>query len=544
MSFSFDVEVNAGTGDDVVTLRGDGTTEVDGGDGNDDLNTFISHDFIEGGEGDDVLEGSFASDTLTGGDGADTVTYENSIDPVFVTIGTGANDGQTGERDFVAGDVENVVGGVDGDTLVGDGAANRLAGGPGEDKLHGAGGADVLDGGPGPRLDVLDGGPGVDTADYSARSDALALSIGDGGNDGADVGGGPGSEGDDIQATVEAVIGGSGSDVISGDAAANGLFGGDGDDLLDGGDGADLLEGGGDEDRMFGGDDVDTVTYAARTAAVIVTVGTGVNDGVANERDYVGSDTENVVGGSAGDSLTGNGSANRLDGGPGNDTINGRGGPDVMVGGTGGGDVVTYQSHTNNVLADIDGASDDGAGPEGDTIDMSVESLTGGPGNDVLIGSAAVNTLRGLGGNDDLFGRGGNDTLEGGPNADQMDGEGGIDTATYAGRSDGITVFLDDDLFNDGGTGDVASGGGAFRDYVATENVIGGGAGDALHGDGNGNVLTGGPGKDTLDGLGGDDLLRAKDRAADTAIDCGTGADRAELDSTDPATIGCETVIF
>ncbi len=298
---------------------------------------------------------------------------------------------------------------------------------------------------------------------------------------------------------------------------------------------------------MFGGDAVDTVTYAGRTAPVHVTIGTGVNDGETGESDYVASDNENVTGGNGGDTLTGNVAANRLDGAAGNDTLNGRGGPDAMVGGTGGGDMVTYVGQSANVVADLDGLADDGADPdangtanEGDAIHPTVEGLTGGGGDDRFTGNAAANTLRGGSGDDILNAGDGADTLDGGLGADLMVGEGGIDTTTYAGRTDALTVIIDG-LGNDGGAGDDAA-----HDYVGTENVIGGNAGDSLTGDGLANILTGGPGSDTLRGLAGADLLRARDRVADALVECGAGVDRAEADPADNVTTlgaeACETV--
>ena len=55
-----------------------------------------------------------------------------------VSIGSGgANDGVTGENDDVRRDVENVLGGSKGDTLVGSGKANRLDGRDGNDVIEG-----------------------------------------------------------------------------------------------------------------------------------------------------------------------------------------------------------------------------------------------------------------------------------------------------------------------------------------------------------------------------------------------------------------------
>jgi Ca2+-binding RTX toxin-like protein len=549
--------VTGGTGNDGLALVNEaGSVEADGGEGNDTIYTETRGGFLEGGDGDDLLEGSrrIRTDTFTGGDGSDTVTYANAENRVAVTVGTGANDGQVGERDYVAGDIERVIGSLFNDTLVGNGAANVLVGLFGDDAMRGGGGADVLDGGDSEGADILDGGTGPDTANYSDRATALHITVGDGPNDGRDAGGGPGSEGDDVQATVERVLGGHNQDVISGSDFPNTLVGGSGNDFLDGGGGDDTLDGGTGADRMFGGDETDTATYAGRTATVLVTIGTGVNDGASGEGDYVASETENVVGGSAGDTLTGNGAANRLDGGGGNDTLDGRGGPDVMIGGAGTGDTVTYASRAVNVIADLDAAvGDDGedtdgnfSANEGDTIDAGVENLTGGAGDDRLDGNALVNALRGGAGDDRLVGGDGDDIFEGGTGGDLSSGGGGIDTTTYAGRAESVTVVMNA-FADDGGASDETGDGGAPDDQVGTENVIGGSRADTLTGDGLPNTITGGPGADTLRGLGNADRLRAKDGGADTVVNCGAGTDVAEADGSDPVvTVGvdaCESVI-
>jgi hypothetical protein len=62
------------------------------------------------------------------------------------------NDGEENERDNVGRDVEIVHGGTVGDTLFGDGDANRLGGGPGEDLVTGNAGGDILEGGNAPDL--------------------------------------------------------------------------------------------------------------------------------------------------------------------------------------------------------------------------------------------------------------------------------------------------------------------------------------------------------------------------------------------------------
>ena len=142
----------------------------------------------------------------------------------------------------------------------------------------------------------------------------------------ADIGGGTDSDGDDVKAGVDNLIGGFEDDTLAGDAGANRLFGDDGDDTLAGGqgeaaDGADILSG--------GDGDGDTATYATRSTGVSVTIDGGPNA----EGDIVASSVENLTGGSGDDTLVGGGGAdeeededngeNVLDGGGGDDTLAG-----------------------------------------------------------------------------------------------------------------------------------------------------------------------------------------------------------------------------
>jgi len=96
----------------------------------------------------------------------------------------------------------------------------------------------------------------------------------------------------------------------------------------------------------------------------------------------------------------------------------------------------------------------------------------------------------------------------------------------------------------------VASGDQAdrVRDSTTIEASLDGGAqNDTLQGGSAADTLTGASGLDLLKGMGGNDLLRARDRASDALIDCGIGADKADLDllPKDPNSVvtGCETKV-
>ncbi|MGZ4411922.1 MAG: calcium-binding protein, partial [Gaiellaceae bacterium] len=115
--------------------------------------------------------------------------------------------------------------------------------------------------------------------------------------------------------------------------------GGDGNDLLFAGPGDDTFDEGSSAsgaDVMNGGAGSDTVSYAARTNALNVSLADGfAQDGEAGEGDLVRVDVENVNGGAGADTLTGSSVANVLSGGAGNDTIFAGAGDDTLTGGAG-----------------------------------------------------------------------------------------------------------------------------------------------------------------------------------------------------------------
>jgi Ca2+-binding RTX toxin-like protein len=353
-----------GPGDDTLT-GGDGPESLCGGPGNDILNGGGGNDrldfpcidgqtdqspggdILNGGAGDDQLNGGPAgapleSDKFLGGDGTDTVDYSQRAAALTVTLDDVQNDGEVGESDNVASDVENVIGGSAGDTLVGSGAANVLDGRNGDDTLVGGGADDTLAGGVG--NDTLSGGDGGDTLTGADGDDALA---GDDGNDSLSGGGGTdtldgGAGGDALSggAGIDTLNGGDGDDWLNGSEV--GLVGGDSDDKLRGGPGADVLLGGPGDDWLDGGlgpdqisgeDGRDTLSYEDRTNPVFVTLNGRPDDGEDGEGDNVGGDVEIILGGTVWDTLTGDRNANTLSAGSGEDLITGNAGPDVLNGG-------------------------------------------------------------------------------------------------------------------------------------------------------------------------------------------------------------------
>lgn len=237
-------------------------------------------------------------------------------------------------------------------------------------------------------------------------------------------------------------------------ALASRLFGEAGADRLTGGAADDLLDGGIGSDTLAGGAGRDTVDYSARTAPVTVSLNGSADDGEAGEADNVGNDVEILVGGSADDQLAGNdgenallgnagndilgggGGNDQLDGGSGDDTLAGGGGSDSLTGGDGT-DTANYSEADAGVRVVLDGKPGDGASGENDSVDT--ENVTGGSGDDTLIGNGGANVLAGGGGNDRILGGDGVDAIDGGPGDDILQSlDGNKETVTCGDGEDGV----------------------------------------------------------------------------------------------------------
>jgi Ca2+-binding RTX toxin-like protein len=254
-------------------------------------------------------------------------------------------------------------------------------------------------------------------------------------------------------------------------------------------------------------DEADTVTLSA--AATV----------------YGGAGDDQLFGGPGVDTLNGGADDDRLDGGAGNDNLNGDSGDDTFAGTGAGNDVFTggsgtdladYSGRTSGVVVTAEGTANDGGPGELDNVKVDVENVTGGSGDDALIGGTAANALSGGAGDDTLDGDAANDVLDGGPGDDELTGGAGTDTATYATRATAVDVTLDG-LAGDGAAGE------SDTIHTDVETAIGGLGDDLLIGGPNADTLSGGPGVDTLHGEGGADVLNGDD--GDDVLEGGAGGD-------------------
>ena len=517
---------------------------------------------INAGTGNDTLVGGRENDTFRGAAGTDNVAYVGisaaSISrtaPVtarlpFGTTPTTGN-GQAGENDSIAADVEDLTGGNGDDTLQGNAGPNTIAGSapPGtpdvdpqpagtesRDTISGAGGADTLLAGD---SGTVAGQDGNDTV-IGGRSPANTTT----------VNGGP----DD-----DTLVSGLGSDNISGGTGSNTLAY------------VSVSQGG--------------LNIVNRNRGVLVrlpepgTTGTGGAIG-GPESDTIHDDLRTLIGSNNGDFLVGSEAADTILGAApvgtgngvvdtpaGNDTILARGGDDTIVGGDrgqlGGGTATTRSSAAAAPQ------------PSDKTVihgDADNDTIVSGLGNDEIFGDAGANTLayasveqQGI----DIVNRGTDGVTAVLPNAGQTANGGRTggpekdiihsDIGTLVGGN-GNDVLVGNNLANTivgvapAGTAGVKPGpagndvlvgvGGADLLLGAEGNdwVVGGDDNDVLLAAGGNDLLVGDTGVDNFNAGDGNDTNLARDGIAE-AILCGAGTDSLTGDPTDTTPAGdCETI--
>jgi Ca2+-binding RTX toxin-like protein len=525
------------------TLNGDaGNDIINGGAGNDVLNGGTGNDTLDGEAGNDQLIGGAGDDVMSGGIGNDTYFADDAGDQVIENAGAGADTVQTilnaytlpanveiltftgvggftgtgnaisntinggsdddllsglGGDDILNGNLGNdTLDGGDGTDVLNGGVGNdSLIGGLGNDNLNGGTGDDVLNGGLG--NDVLAGGAGIDTASYAGESDAMFVDLAAGtarrGSAGAAI--------EDTLNGVENLTGGSGADRLTGSNAANVLNGGDGNDVLLGGGGADTILGDVGDDAITGGTGNDNLNGGVGNDTFTYVMGDGA-DTLAGD---VGADTLNITGNGGADVLDVTYVVSGLTGVLTNLESGSLTGVESVTANLGGGnDTLNYTGTTANISVNLATGS-----ASGFTSIANIENVTGGSGNDTLVGNASANTLNGGAGNDDLTGTG-NDQLIGGAGNDTyhaVSGDtiteaagGGIDTVITSSASFTLAANVENLIF----TGLVSYNGTGNN----LDNVLTGASGNDVLNGGNGNdQLIGGTGADTLNGGNGSDVI-------------------------------------
>lgn len=270
-----DDTVIGGGGNDVIWFGG-GNQVIRGGDGDDQIIwQFFVPGFtfrIDAGEGDDRLAASSGADRFDGGEGRDLVDY-SSFGAIRVDLAAGVfKFGAAGDK---LTNVEDIIGSLQGDTIVGTDADNDLdgyfgndvlVGGAGADRILGFFGSDRIDGGAAEAAgrdtlmgdgDIVDSANEVDTLVLASATSGVVVDLIEGtakGGARAVISGFEKVEGsafddellgsdDNSRDGADALVGASGNDRLVGRAGDDSLTGGEGDDTLQGGVGRDELSG-------------------------------------------------------------------------------------------------------------------------------------------------------------------------------------------------------------------------------------------------------------------------------------------------------------
>lgn len=520
--------ITGGSSDDVIYggsswsatgMTDDASNILSGGSGNDK---------IYAGSNGDTLRGNAGNDTLYGGAGVDTLDYAPSglaisatlnasqivgdgldvidIETIEILIASGLNDTITGAD---SGVLKTIYTGAGNDVINGGSLAETLYGEAGADTIRGGGGADVIRGGDGDDLfygnidgDVITGGTNVetngDTLDFSDVAIALTL----------DMMNGTVNTNTSTFSEIENITGGSNNDLIYGNASKNILKGGSGDDTVFVSNGADTID---------GGVGTDTMDFSTRATSVNINLSTLqiINNGNSESQSI--QNIENLVGGSAADTLYGDGMQNIILGGIGADTLKGGDNNDTLY----GDDIAN--SHTAS---------------EG------TNTLYGEAGNDKLYGGGVADILDGGLGDDILDGKEGSDIYYGGSGNDFIKdtgmGVGDSDTLSYSTSANAILASVSNSTITikDGtdittpGTDTLSQGDHGIEKIVGSESgdkfftsestlgvyvdtfiLDGAGGNDTIYGGFGADTLIGGSGNDTIRGYAGANSL---DGGADT----------------------------
>lgn len=534
-------KLEGGPGNDVL-IGGSGDDELLGGPGSDTLYGMDGGDVLSGGDGDDVLIGGRRADTVFGNDGSDRMIWHPGD-------GTDLNEGGAG-LDVVEVHGDDVS---EGFAVTANGSRVRF------ERVNPA--PFSIDIGTSEHI-ILRANGGNDRFSASGDLAALIALVIDGG-DGDDTL--LGSNGDDL------LFGGAGNDLIDGQEGNDWVLLGDGDDTFrwDPGDGSDTVEGDEGTDTLLFNDSVASETFeifpdgsrirlTRNVGNVVMDVdGIEVIDllplngaDIVKIRDTPGTALSRIHVNLAAAGGDRDQTSDIVDiiGTPGNDFFSLSLPEDVLFV-SGLSTVIEVKSFEANLdVVRIHGHEGNDIVDASAMLDGPALIADGGPGDDILLGSAATDQLIGNDGDDVLLGNGGIDVLEGGPGDNVVIQDGGNVTGgivSLSGGPEDDTIRISRDA---GGTlyanGNPIPGatvantllirlfGGAGNDRLEMDEsggelppaiLLGGDGDDILIGGSRADQLFGGAGVDTLYGGGGDDICIGG--GDDDVLTGGTGED-------------------
>ena len=346
--------------------------------------------------------------------------------------------------------------------------------------------------------------------------------------------------------------GGKENDLLQGSAYQDELWGGKGDDQISGGAGDDILSGGIGNDYIEGNEGRDFI-FANQYHFDLINVS---STELSLELLFESEDSTNtLIGGAGSDTVTGGRGTDQIYGGSEDDQLLGGYGSDILEGGEGY-DVVFGDSRMQEIYKDIFRLPDDSVVstpyPIFDMIEQPQPNdaenytfndvISGGEGDDYLVGEIGDDTILGGSDNDviegDRYGRvklpdltfstpgssapyltiemeappeldpklHGNDYIDGGSGDDRIYGQGGDDV--LLGGSGDDTIWGDDQLMDEDDHGDDTLEGG-----VGDDTLFGGAGNDTISGDEDNDHIEGQDGNDNISGGEGDDQVLGGDGA-------------------------------
>ena len=275
--------IYGGEGNDLLT----GSAAIYGGGGDDHIIGYQSYrQVLDGGDGNDIIETPDGQHRVFGGSGYDTTIYNASGRSTALNLQRSLIDYTTGGVDVEA---LNIIG-TDFDDIIyadADGSMdNEIYGGAGNDRLSAGGGVNRLFGGSGDDHYYI-GNITTTISDESGSNDSVATRV--------DY---------DIDAgieTVSLVIAGL---TVTGNVENNRIWGSDGVDTMLGGRGQDLIDGGAGNDIISGGADRDTLKGGIDNDSLSGDEGRDYLDGGAGD-DWLsgGAEFDTLIGGSGADTF-------------------------------------------------------------------------------------------------------------------------------------------------------------------------------------------------------------------------------------------------
>ncbi|HMW18189.1 MAG TPA: Ig-like domain-containing protein [Accumulibacter sp.] len=455
---------------------------------------------------------------------ADGTTWQSADIAARLLVATSGNDtlqGSTGSDYIAAKEGSDVAYGAEGnDVLLGDAGNDLVDGGAGTDRLQGDDGDDQLTGGAG--SDLLIGGHGDDMLIGGNGSDVYRFERGDGRDVVGDFGSGL-KDVDTIEFGSGITLADISREVVDGSLVLH-IAGGDDSITIMGFDRPLMAI---ERVRFADGTILDPVSWTERDDFIVLDAGNGMRE-IAGDSRY---DSLEIGAGIDPDAIT----------------VTREGADLVLRNGTDG---VRFTGWFEDSVSQpvLQARFADGTVWSAEDISRQASSLTGSASNDYLAadggfpamisGGAGNDTLVGRHGDDVLLGGDGNDVLIGGMGHDLLEGGAGDDLYVVddlsevaeltGGGSDTVRLTTTQDIVVSGeienfevlGTAPVSLTGNA-----ADNRLVGNSASNRIEGGAGNDILDGGIGADTLIGGTGDDRY-AVDNAADTVIElAGEGKD-------------------